>query len=387
MRILKVFIPGNSFADAFVYMGHLVATTTNRSIRYYELQTLAASLNHQLGGDCPLSTHMFARHDWLSGESFNLLMADDGIRNSIMRGIDTLTKKIDEQQNDFDFSYTETDLPIESNDILDTKCYSNRMYFATTDGVYHMDVDWQNVQRDNSVIKRLDIPCQSLTAAYGVVNASCASEGLYSALSDTEMSSTKNGKNMQRMASYSLRTGWMYYNLINYENYVDLEVFKGKIGSSDATEVSRGKNIITELEKVENTDFATIPEFENYHLSVDNVQYSFNSANQIYYHTYSGTLFSWFNPHLYGEAHRTSRWRQLDGPGSRILSASHTRAGMVVETDNHVLMLANDQWTKLVSGPVLSVRTYLASKRFKNLISIVAEDGIWLITAWDPHRG
>ncbi len=65
-------------------------------------------------------------------------------------------------------------------------------------------------------------------------------------------------------------------------------------------------------------------------------------------------------------------------PPARVLSASGSSAGMIVESDDEVFVLNNYQWHTLVSEPVYSVRGYPSSKRFQRLITAVTRDRVEL---------
>ncbi|UPJ52974.1 hypothetical protein IVB30_17620 [Bradyrhizobium sp. 200] len=68
----------------------------------------------------------------------------------------------------------------------------------------------------------------------------------------------------------------------------------------------------------------------------------------------------------------------VKAPSTRVLSASGSAAGLIVESDDEVFLLNDHRWTNLVSEPVHSVRGYPSSKRYKRLITAVTRDRVEL---------
>lgn len=73
-----------------------------------------------------------------------------------------------------------------------------------------------------------------------------------------------------------------------------------------------------------------------------------------------------------------SRSVKMAKPPARVLSATGSAAGMVIESDDEVFVLNHRQWRPLASEPVHSVRGYPSSKRYQNLITIALRDRVEL---------
>lgn len=74
------------------------------------------------------------------------------------------------------------------------------------------------------------------------------------------------------------------------------------------------------------------------------------------------------------------------GANVRILSVNSTGLGLVIETDNQVLLFAQNEWFHVFESEVLSVRTFPRSKRFRNIVIITNEEGIWIISLFDDSK-
>lgn len=81
---------------------------------------------------------------------------------------------------------------------------------------------------------------------------------------------------------------------------------------------------------------------------------------------------------LQNDKRAVSRSLKMEKPPARVLSASGSRAGIVVESDDEVSVLNRYRWHTLVSEPVHSVRGYPSSKRFQHLITLVMRDRVEL---------
>jgi len=71
-----------------------------------------------------------------------------------------------------------------------------------------------------------------------------------------------------------------------------------------------------------------------------------------------------------------SQSMRMAKPPTRVLSASGSSAGVIVESDDEVYVLNGGRWHTLVSEPVHSVRGYPSSKRFQRLITAVTQDRV-----------
>jgi hypothetical protein len=73
-------------------------------------------------------------------------------------------------------------------------------------------------------------------------------------------------------------------------------------------------------------------------------------------------------------------------PSTRVLSASGSAAGLIVESDDEVFLLNDHRWNTLVSEPVHSVRGYPSSKRYQRLVTAVTRDRIELTAVIDSPK-
>jgi hypothetical protein len=62
-----------------------------------------------------------------------------------------------------------------------------------------------------------------------------------------------------------------------------------------------------------------------------------------------------------------------------------TGVGLILETDDQVLLFANGEFYSVVNSEVLSVRTFIKSRRYKNVVAIAREDGVLITGLFQDH--
>lgn len=383
MKIIKMFLPGR-FEDAHAYMGWLSVLTCDRSIRMYVLEEVADRINVMIPQSAPAATFLFARNDWLHTGQFSALMKNPRTLQAFSNIVETLSRSLDNARPFFQES-AEHEINLSSRVILDMRYYNTRLYLGADDGLYNVDVNWNEATLSPTPHKRLETRCLSITTGYGVVNASCADEGLFSGLHEFGSDRNKNGSSMNKVTDKSVRTGWMGYNIVNYRDNASAALFNTK-HERRADEYNHEKSVITDIEKIPfNLNHLYSHLREKYGIEESAIQFAFNSSSVIFINTFDGYFYSLRLNGQESASPRISYSKSYKGSGNRILSASPIRAGLVIETDDRVLLFANGEWLTLINSPVLSVRTFASSKRFQHLITITTEEGVWLINAFDEN--
>jgi hypothetical protein len=209
---------------------------------------------------------------------------------------------------------------------------------------------------------------------------------LFSGLGELGSYRDKNGSLLNKITDKSIRTGWMGYNIVNYRDNASAAFFNTKHERQAADEYHHEKSVVTDIAKIPfslNHLYSYLR--EKYSVEEFAIQFAFNSSIVIFINTFNGHFYSLGLNGRETTSPRISFSKSYKGTGNRILSASPSRAGLVIETDNQVLLFANGDWQTLVDSPVLSVRTFINSKRFQHLITITTEEGVWLINAFDVN--
>jgi hypothetical protein len=387
MILTKIFLPGE-FEDAFIYMGRLIIITAEKSIRILNFDHIVEKLLLTHPNSHSVLNLAFSRNDWLSNNQFRSLMKDDEIREAVLSKFSLLSQhdrlEIDDVE---DCVQLEQDLNIPGYVILDMLLYYKRMYIAADTGLYHIDFDWGNdyVLIEGSPVKKFDARCITTSAKYGSINTSCGDEGLFSAIDDFGWSHLTFNRNMKKVANKSIRSLWSNYDLVNYSSPTSLSLLKSTVEKQTIDSSAFEKALLTEI-GTESIDLEYILESINIDTGndLDTIQFVYNSANTIFVHTTEGTFYSIGIRKVSDDRPKVSFTRTYKGRDTQVLSMNSCSSGMIVETNNTVWLFSNREWFPIVESEVLSVRTFLRSKRYKNLVLITNEEGLFITSVFDP---
>jgi hypothetical protein len=397
MKLANIFVPG-LFDDAFVYMGRLLAFTTEKTVRVWNLERIAEQILNVAPRTRPAPELLFSRNDWLATGVFESMMGSPRTLKSFLAQLDNFpTPHFELEAHSCD---QEFDLDVASDHLLDVLIYRSRLYLGTEKGLFHRDLRWDSdgeVNADDAQ-RRLDSRCISTSAAYSAVLASCGDEGLFAATDDFGWTSGNNGR-LKRTASKSIRSAWMGDDIVNYRSSSDLTVFRAQYSDQENLREHHGfrdekreRRVLIDI----GTDIVSVEDLftsleRKYDIHKDDIQFVFNSKRVFFLNTYTGRLFgSAFQvPAGIGQPGQKSGLaflKEYASSGSSIISASATRVGIVFETDSEVSVFANNTWTPIVKESAVSVRTFIRSKRFQNLVAVTLENGLLLTALFDDKK-
>jgi hypothetical protein len=385
MKVISLSFPGR-FEDAFLYMGQLFAITENRSVCIYDMHRIARNLEEDdILLDAP--THLFCRNDLLTDESFKKRLRDESTKSGFINAINYLETESVQITPEYGHP-VEWDLEIPASIILDLNIYNRRAYIGTNEGLYHLDLDIENIVPIAQPKKRMDAKCVHTTAKYGTINASCGSEGWFSFLDDFSLGINNVAKEKYNPA-YSLRTNWLGFDVVNYSTRVSPSLLSSVVSNS-SKEISefecdseqKGK-IVTDInDKEMELDglFSHLNSYEKF--SLDNIQFVSNSSSALFINTYDSGLFALG----LNETHSFKYKNKYEGLNETV-SSLHTikiaGGGTIFETERNILLFAKKKFIPIFNDEVISIRTFPSSLHYNNMISITTSDEILLISIFD----
>jgi hypothetical protein len=389
MKVLSIFIPGR-YEDAYVYRGRLILLTESLGIRVCYLERIAEFLEAQYPRTKPIPTLMFSRNDWLVGAAFKTLMRSEKVAGATVSLFNEFPQpyvKINES-----FLSEEQELEVPAQVILDLTIYNDRLYLGADSGFYHQTIEWEKEETNlhGKPMKRHDARCMGVSARFGAVNASCGDDGLFSSVDDFGWISGDHHNGMKLVASKSKKSSWLNFSLVNYASYSRPSLLQNTRRETDASGVEKDRAIVTDVGTNEIDINSFIREknsatLERRHISLDTIEYSFNSNSALFLQTADGHFYSFGIRQPQEGDPRVSSTKSYRGVETQILSASTIRPGVVVETHDEVLLLVRNKWSTLIAEQALSVRTFMRSKRFQNLVAVITEEGILLSGIFDDH--
>ena len=385
MRSFGLFLPGN-FEDAYIYMGRLLILTAERSLRFYDIEKIVGGIEEQMPQFQPLFTYLFTRNDWLASTQFKSLLKNHEFLNTFLSIFHQASKEpyfeIKENPKHLQFEF---ELGIPANVLLDMAVYNQRLYFGADTGLYHLDavMESEYVQVPNAPVKRHDGRSMNTSAGYGSINVSCGNDGLFSGFDEFGWI-TKDGKRpLSRTAEKSVRTAWSGQDLINYLTATTPILLTGVHEKSTSKGLETEKTVLTNIgaEKID-LDYLFEKIFAVEMEELASIRYIYNSNNVFFIYTTQGDLFT-IGVGKRGQdiTVQYTRVHKNEQANTRILSMHPTNVGLVLETDDQILLFANGNFLPIINSSVLSVRTFMRSKRYKNIVAITREDGV-LVTSF-----
>lgn len=409
MRLMSLYIPG-TFDDAYVYMGKLLAFTAERTLQVWNLDKQIETVQAQQPNLGEIPKWMFCRNDWLALESFASPLKDpENLRNTLHK-FDTVSDRIVLDSASYD---DEMSLELKSAHLLDVLVYNSRLYLGTDSGLFHLDIefDYGGELARATPTKRLDSRCVSTSAGYGSVLASCGDDGMFAAADEFGfLDDLESSGEFQQTKERSIRTAWLGHDVVNYRNSADLDLFQARYervtrNARRGAEERESRVLVGIDESVVQLDPLFHGLKTQFQLDRSDVQFVYNSSGMFFLNTFSGRLFGarieYQHPgtldldydddsairqeQRYAAKPVLKYLKEYIGTKSSVIGASSTRAGMVFERDADVVLWSNNNWHTLASAPALSVRTFMRSKRYKQLVAITLEGGIQLTGLFDEN--
>jgi len=397
MRVVLLRFPGR-FEDAFLYMGRLIAITENHSIRVYDMEHIVKKLEEDKALlDVP--TLLFCRNDRIEYGSYRPRV-DDG-KAAFLKAVEKLESSsiyIDEKF----VQPVEWDLTIKADILLDLNIYNGRAYIGTNTGLYHLDLDWEGEQVAliGTAQKRLDAKCIHTTAKFGTVNASCGSEGWFSFLDDFGLGGNGSPK-QKRIPEYSLRTAWLDFDIVNYPTTVSPTLFSS-LRTTSIQDIAESKNnfeqenwIVTDIKEGEFNLNRLFVNPNNHHFEPEDLQFVYNSSKALFLSTYNGNLYALGLTRGSGNDPSVSYVSQYEGLKS-LISSIHTinagnGPGLILETDEEILLFARRRFIPIFDDEVISIRTFSRSRHYQSIVSVTTANEVLLIAIFDEesyvHQG
>ena len=369
MIVKKIFLPGQ-FDDAYVYMGWLHIAGVDRTLTSLDLAILAESLDRRFPRSMGLHSYAFARNDWLAGEHQQKLLTNRAMRKAFGKAIRRIPAQIEIDPKELQ-SARRHELQVGSGDLLDWHFYGQRLYVGTSDALFHAEVSWDRELTVARSTKRSDARCVAISAKYGAVTASAGLDGMQTLINEFDQTTNKQLPPTVFRSTRSFRTSWLGFDMVNYGGGNAVAYYKAeheKVPTSRYNEVSLVTGLSADAQELR------LPAADEHAIT-----FAFNSGNTVYFQDSAGSLFR-SSLRAEGQANLALRRPTRTRAVEKIISAHPMKYGVVAETYNEVILLSRDAVQRLTKAPAISVRTFTSSKRFQNLVTIVDERGLSLIS-------
>ena len=323
----------------------------------------------------------FTRNDYLNNATSSLFLSVPGVRQSFEAAWNEVATKCDLSLEWQDISDDAKLLNTVQDPILEMKIYGMNLLLGSSKGLFHSNL---NIEDDlyhihpSKLEKRFDAKVIGLTAKYGCVAISTGKDGLFNlSLFDDSFKIDE-----RPIAPISYRTGWSSTDIVNYESKTSFDYLENKVEKNSSMgwvyskfdEKKEKNRIIQVAEKTYRLE--ELNRFSNNRLN--NVVYCFNSSESSFFISNDGIYTTNFmkdkNKGVYlSSRSRKNTWETKYKFGNP-LSAHIIPKGCVIEMFDNVLFSRNGVIEELDSHPAVSVRSYINSIRYRNLVSVVNND-------------
>lgn len=372
--------------DCYIYSGHLFFVLKSGELSYTSVSTIVHKLIEKYPDYNNLIRLAFQRNDYFSNNQGKIFFGIPELKSTFIKAWSNATSKIHFiiDGNEIDLTVI-TEIP--SMPVLDMKLYAMKLFVGSKKGLYQINLNSDDRYHFNpSKSQRIfDAKVTCLNAKSGKVVISSNTDGLFHG--DIFATSEVAKVNDRAVASKSLRTGWSYYDVINYEENNNLHYYVNKVQAvssklrySKFDEASERKTI-TEFGVVQ---YELSRLLERTGILPDEINYCFNSSSSCFFLLKDGRFVT---ANLRKEEERSVNQENKEVYLSstvfelprnnedkliskRPISSSIVPKGCVIEYFDKVVLYQNGKAKLIETEPTISVRTYPSSLRYRNLITI-----------------
>lgn len=373
--------------DGYLYGGRLFLICNDGAIKSVPLWKVISSNLNSSTTQFHLFELAFNRNNWLNNNQAKTILGIEGLRNQLKKEWDKFSKI------EFHFTINEEDLTLLSKvkrmPVFDFKLYGMRMFLGDRTGLYEAGVSINgdsDVRMNESLERVLDSRTTGITGKSGSLMISSNSDGLFHGRFNQIDKRVKIYK--KPVKPVSLRTGWTGYDVINYETQRDFNYLKNDYAKDEKRRYlySSGDEGSKKI-RINKIAEETIPMdelFSNIEIDLNDIIYSFNSTKSCFFFLKDGRFVNSYWNKYYGQ-NKNIKLRSVlhDLPknnGSKKINkpiSSHiVPNGCVIEFIDKVILIHDKKKIILEDSGVTSIRTFPASIRYRNLISIFDGEGI-----------
>lgn len=394
--VASIRIPGE-WRDAWLYREHLIVWRRDNSM----MSVPVAKLVRAIAYECDRATatgleYLLMRNDWKNSEQFRKLMEVPGVADSIRASLAAVTGGL--TLNADTLGFEPADVEPASGALLDSHIYANRIYSASTEGLFE-SYFFARPAYESKQVQLMSRRIADVSAKYACLNASAEEEGLwYSPIlfeGDRESSGVPA---FERIADVSLGNSYASRHLLNYgggaaPQFLRAEAQKGRvtenaeydewqvngyekpreIGRAAASALRRGARVAldgddaldsdideAEIEVLGNSDYRLLINWRDRLRVVDISAYEHKEI-------------------AIGPDRKFSGTERIQLDTDSVLETYSLGGNFLVETFDEVRLLTEaGSWT-FFNGAAARVRTFTSSKRHKDVAVIVDDDAMHIV--------
>lgn len=395
LRTMRIRVPGQ-WADGWLYREHLLLWSRTNDCYVLPLSEARRSLAATDGlVVAALADYLIFRSDWKLSEQLQVLGQVPGIHGALDAALaDNIDAALAVDLSELMPVYDDTPPGL----ALDSALYANRVYLATTEGLFESRFNPNFADEVSAIERRLEDRVAAVTAKYSAVNCSARDTGLAFApitFDDDDRWWDQPYDGFETVAEQSLRHSWAGRHILNYnespvphllwsqavyERAHDRARFDEwrVLGFSPPTDIrAMTVEALQTSHRVRLTDMARPSGSPSEDIEV------LGNANYRLLIRWNETVrvLDLAGDDRSGPAVRPDRRFERVRPGSEIgsgnvLSTHGVGSGFIIELDDEVRLMTSQASYLLAPVRAARVRTFEHSRRYRDVVLAVEEDQI-----------
>ena len=399
--IVRIYIPGD-WRDVWLYKENMLLWSREGFLHVLPIRRIVKYLEKEFGvTTAAILEHLLFRNDWKVSEQFKRMLQIPSLRKVFVQCIREYSKNILTVPASMgEISPTERTPGV----LLDAEVYANRVYLATTEGLFESYFSPKDSLAPEPLFARLEHRVSRVAARYGTVNVAAEDKGLWSAqliFGDDRLPEGEN-EPFERIADQSLSVSFSSRNLFNYTeepipdflranavrerlhanaNWEEWRVL-GYERPADISRLTRSALRWTPRSIVLSGAPASVAEMNESVIALGNWEYRLLLAWQ-------GAL-NTVNLSAYDEHDIEAKRGSFHGveigsidPQVDILSTYPIAGGFLAELLDCVLLITQHGAQTFFAGPAARIRTFLKSRRYQDVAAVIEEHGMSLVGSFD----
>lgn len=372
--------------DCYLYAGYLFFIMANGRITYVSYHRVIHMLKESYPHYSSLIDLIFLHNEYSKTTAGKILLGVKEIK-------ETTRKLWLRASREIDFTLNFEKIEPFCHEIgewhsLPLGMYAMRLFVGCKDGLFesHLNMEEKNYKLNPSQLDKVfDAKVINLNSRNGSLVISADSDGLFEGdVFDTDSSLTVSDKPVSERRS--IRASWASVcDLMNYEASNKFEYIRNTALSVNKLpekrfrygDTNERKRIVNFGETV--FDMDELLKFVDF--GKEDIQYSFNSARSGFFILKDGRFanVNFRNENGIADVYFSSNVNIQEGKkrkNRKVLSGCLVPNGCVVEYFDSVVLYQNGKSYTLMEKPVNNVRTYIGSRNYRDMVTIITDDEV-----------
>lgn len=375
--------------DCYLYGGYLFIVLNDGRVVNVSYHQIINCLKAQYPEYANLIELVFLHNEYSKSEAARILFGVEEIKETFRHVWQKASEEIVFELNFSDIEGNCNTIDVYQSIPLDLRAYGGRLFLGCQNGLFEskLNMDGSYQIKPSLFSKCFDGKVIGLNARNSTVVVSADWDGLLKG----EVLDFDTNFRIDEGKSYakrSLRTGWMTSDVVNYNNASNFDYIynecvdrvKNDNKNFYTTTKIREKKVISQFAKAV---YGMEDLFSRTKIDRSDIMYSFNSSDKSFFVMNDGSI---VNAKIkegkidepFYISQRVKPFGEQKKFAGKPLSSCFVYKGCVLEYFDGVVLIQNHEMINLCDRPVNSVRSYLNSNNYRDIVSIVDDDSISL---------